>query len=438
MEIKNNNMLQTKSTSPYVLSQISSQISGYGGNLLSPSQAFWLWQVSDAVGNACDKISWAFEQLEPVLYDKKTGEYVAEHPLIDLINNPGYKMTSDRFQFELMTSYLVTGETYPILEGNVNYEPFGLYTIGANNVSLKQGKDGWLYEIIITNNNIGEIFTREEIPKRGMWIYQSRDKLRETVQILNKTRRNDIRAQSVLERIYYQALTKYYGNIHNTGMLKNPMRSGGILSPGTALNQSQWEAFRKNAQESLEGPYNAGKMIYPPGPVNYQDLIINPRDMDFINLIENSRVEIYNQYDIPLPLVVTKTMTMNNYENAINALYDMAVLPRAKFIYKQLGKFALPRYKDGDRFELVINEKEIPALKERLFKIVKTMRDTSVFTENEMRSTAGYEGIGDEGDQIWKPSSLIPSGETDEYTLDNIVRREQDRDEMEDEMETEE
>jgi HK97 family phage portal protein len=430
MEIKNASMMEIKGASPYVISQLNGQLSGLGGSLLSPSKAYWLYEASDAIGNAVDKISWAFEQLEPVLHDKKTGEYVADHPFIDLINNPGYKMGSDRFQFELMTSYLVTGETYPILEGNVKYEPFGLYTVSANNTNLEEGFDGWLYRIFISRNREQEVYDREEISKRGMWVYQNPTKLKETVQILNKSRRNSVRAQSVLERVYYQALTKYYGNVHNAGMLKNPIRSGGILSPGVELSQQNWEAFKKGAEQSLEGYTNAGRMIYPPGPVNYQDLIINPRDMDFINLIENSRVEIYNQYDIPLPLVVTKTMTMNNYENAVNAFYDMSVLPRAKFIYKQLGKFALPRYKDGDRFELVINEKEIPALKERLFKIVKEMRETYNFTENEMRSVAGYESLGDEGDQIWKPSSLIQSGETDDYILDNITRREQEQEEV--------
>lgn len=436
MEIKNIVKHEIKSVSPYVFSQIGGQLFGYGGNYLSPGQAYWLWQVSDTIGNACDLISWAFEQLEPVLLDKKTGEYVSDHPLIELINNPGFKMTSDRFQFELMTSFLVAGECYPILEGNVKFEPFGLYTLGANNTSLIEGSDGWLYQIIINQNGIKDIYTREEIPKRQIWVYQNQTKLKETVQILNKSKINAVRAQSVLERVYYQALTKYYGNIHNSAMLKNAGRPSGILSPKEHIqNQKNFEAYKSEVRNTIEGPSNAGKLITPPMPIEYQNLILNPRDMDFVKLIENSRQEIYSQYQIPLPLVTAATMTMNNYSNAVYAFYDMSVMPRAKFIYKQLGKFALPRYKDGDRFELVINEKEIPALKERLFNIVKTMRETYAFTENELRTVPGYEATGDEGDQIWKPSSLLQSGETDEYTLDNIVRRVREEERQQEEEE---
>lgn len=420
MEIKNVSVIEKKSISPYVFSQLGGSL--YGGNYLSPNQAYWLWTMSDAVGNACDLIAWAFEQLDPVLKDKKTGEYIVEHPLIELINNPGFKMSSDQFQFQFMTSYLVTGETYPVLEGNVNYEPFGMYTVSANYTSLVQAGDGWLGEIQTTADFDHDEYFRTENRKRKIWTYQNRTKLKETIQILNQTKRTGIRAQSVLERIYYQTLMKYYGNMHNTSMLKNASRPGGLWMPAAPMSQANYEAFKNEVDEKFNGPINAGKNIVAPTPVKYEDFLLNPRDMDFIKLIENSRKEIYSQYQIPLPLVSTETMTMNNYENAINALYHMAVMPKSKFLYKQLGKFILPRYKDGDRFELVINEKEIPALKDKLFARVKEMRETYAFNENELRTEAGYEGIGDEGEQIWKPSSLIPSGESDD--LDKIQERE--------------
>lgn len=431
MEIKSASMMETKSISPYVFSQISSQLAGYGGNYLSPGQAYWLWQTSDTVGSAVDLISWAFEQLNPILKDTKTGEYVSDHPFIELINNPGFKMGSDQFQYELMSSFLIAGETYPILEGNVNFEPTGMYSIKANDTSLEEGRDGWLFQITTSTNNVEEVYTREEIPKRRTWVYQKRDKLKETKQILNQSRRNDIRGQSVLERVYYQALSKYYGNIHNTGMLKNGSRPSGMFSPKQGLSQENYEAFRTEGRATLEGPGNTGRTIFSPGPVEYTNFILNPRDMDFIKLIENNRTEIYAQYGIPLPLVSSDTMTMNNYENAVYAFYDMALMPKALFLYKQLGKFALPRYKDGERFELSVNEKEIPALKERLFKKVKLMRETYAFMENEMRTEAGYEGF-EGGDINYKPSNLIQSGEEDDYTLDNIRRNENERlDELE-------
>ncbi len=426
MEMKHLSSFETKSTSPYVVSQLSNGLFGYTGNYLSPAQAYWLWQISDAVGSACDLIAWAFEQLEPVILDKKSGEYIIDHPFLELLNNPGFRMSSDRFQFELITSYLATGECYPILVGNTKYEPLEMYTIGANNMSLVEGADGYLEYIQSTGNQDNETYKRRQIPKRKTWVYQTENNLKETKQILNKSRRQGIRGQSVLERIYYQALTKYHGNVHNNSLLQNASRPGGIIAPSERLNQDLYEKFTTEVRTRLDGPANSGRTIVAPSPVSYTNLLLNPRDMDFLKLIENSRIEIYNQYQIPLPLVVTETMTLSNYEKAVSAFYDLSVLPRAKFLYKELGKFVLPRYKNSENLELVINEKEIPALKERLFDRAKTMRGSYIFTENEMRSEVGYESLGEEGDVVWKPTTLIPV-EDDEFTLDNIRIQENDR-----------
>jgi len=419
MEIKAGTQIETKGISQYVASQISGIFNESAA--LNPSLAYWIWEVSDTVGDAVNRISWAFEQLTPVLKDKITNDYIDDHPVNNLINNPGFKMSSDRFQFELMTSFLVTGECYPILEGNVDYEPFGLYVIPSNYTNLLRANDGWLGEIRMNAEYDQDTFYRQTIQKRKIWVYQTLNKLKETTQILNKSRRDNIRGQSPISMIYYQAMSKYYGLISNTSMLKRGSRPSGLYSPTEPLGQEGYEAF-KNSIKDMEGAAQSGRNIVTNAPIKYDNLIISPRDMDFINLIENNRSEIYNVYQIPLPLVAMKTMTMNNYQNSIAAFYDLAVLPRAKFLYKQLGNFILGRYKDGDRYELVINEKELPALKERLFERAKKMRDVFAFSEDEIRSETGYESIGDEGNQIYKPANWIPAGD-DDYT-DDIIRRE--------------
>jgi len=418
MELKNISAIETKSYN----TQIFSSSNAYTNSVsMSPAIAFWMYRISDTIADACDRISWAFEQLTPVLKDKKTNDYIKEHPLLELLNSPGDNITGDQLQFEIMTNYLVTGEFYPVLEGNVDYEPFGIYVVPTDNTNIMRGQDGWL----------GTIFTSAEydtneynkvISKRNIALFQIRSKLKETTQILNKTRSNDIRAQSLIERIYFQAITKYYGAIHNSSILKNGSRPSGIWSPANdGISQNEYDAFKKSIKSSFEGPENAGRNIITSQPIKYQNLVLNPKDMDFVNLIETSKNEIYNQYHIPLPLVTTSTMTMNNYENAIVAFYDLAVLPRAKFVYKQLGNFMLGRYKDGERFELVINEKELPALKERLFNRAKKMREVYAFSEDEIRTETGYETIGDEGRQIYKPATLVPAGD-DDY-IDDIIKR---------------
>jgi HK97 family phage portal protein len=212
-------------------------------------------------------------------------------------------------------------------------------------------------------------------------------------------------------------MTKYYGNIHNTGLLKNASRPGGLWSPANAsLSQDQYEKFKEEVA-NFQGAYSAGKDVVAPQPIKYENFLLNPRDMDFVNLIESSRVEIYGQYKIPLPLVVTKTMTLNNYANSVLAFYDFAVMPVGKYLFGEMGRFILPRYKDGDRFVMSIDERDISALKERMMERAKSMAQSNVFSDNEIRTEAGYEAY-EGGDAIYKPAMLTPIGE-DTYTDDN-------------------
>ena len=268
---------------------------------LSPLMAFWLWAKSDSVGDAVDRIAEDFSQIKPVLQDKKTKELIEDHPAIELIENPKFSTSGGRLKRELATSILLTGEGYPVLIGNINYEPSGIYQVYACNTSLIDGEDGYIKDIIFSAQNDNKTYIRQTNYKRGMFVYQCPDQLAETMQIKTISRNYGNRGQSRLERIYYQAMTKYYGNIHNTSLLKNGTRGGGLWHPiNNSLTSDQYKEFRKEVA-NFKGPGNAGKDIVAPQAIKYEDFLIRPRDMDFINLIENSRVEIYGQYHIPLP-----------------------------------------------------------------------------------------------------------------------------------------
>ena len=401
---------------------------------LSSSMAYWMLGVSDSVHDAVSRIAWAFAQIRPMLQDKDSGEYVKDHPALALLETTDMRFNEDQVKFEMMVSYCLTGECYPAITGNVKYEPISLYHYPANNISLSQGTDGYIATIIANYQNVVKNYNRAINPRFKTYVFETDDKLNQIMQIINNRKRNYLRAQSPLEGVYYQTITKYYGNMHNSSIVKNASRPGGLWSPTDGpMSQDIYESFKKEVRENFSNPTNAGRNIIAPRPVKYENLMnaSTTRDMDFIKLIENSRNEIYSAYQIPLPLVSASTMTMNNYEIAISAFYDMAVIPRAKFIYKQLGDFILSRYVDGNRYRLVIDERTLPALKDRLFERSKMMRDVGAYSENEIRSESGYESIGEAGDKIYKPAMLIPSGDEDLDEYSNITNETTEQEDVE-------
>ncbi len=416
--------LETKSSrfSPFV----SQQLFGGGGfNSLSPSFAFWLYENSDSVGDAIDRIAWVFSQITPILKDLKTGETLTkptDHPFLALLNKPSFSQNSQEFKFELMVSFCATGNCFPEATGNVKFEPLEVKSISANKASLVTNGFDELHQIYFSNSDNQKLYARERIPKRGMYVFQDQTKLHETVQIKIKKKKTGVQALSPLERIVHQAMTKHYGTVHNESLLEKGSRPGGMWSPDSKepMSQQQYEAF-KNEVRGMSGAQNAGKDIIAPVPIKYENFLLTSQDMDFIKLIEASKEDVYNQYQIPLPMVSSGNMTMGNYTEAQTAFLDLSAFPRISFLLNALGEFLLPRYKDGDRYELTYDIKTIPAIRKRMLEEAGLMSKVNSFSDNEIRTTVGYESVGIEGDIIYKPANLIAVGD-DDYTSDNITK----------------
>jgi len=392
---------------------------------LSAWEAYLLYTISDAVGDAVDRIAWAFEAIDPVLVNKNTGKVLVkdtDHPALELLADPGIKTKKEQLFFELMVSFLLTGEFYPLLVGNVKFDPVEIDFITPDNVTPVQGGDGRISSILTSAVDNHNQYNKELDLKRRVVTYQTPDKLQELHQGLIKKGRITTRGQSPLTRLTTQVYMKYYGNVHNSSVLKNASRPGGMFMPGgDSMSPDQYKAFKKEVDNHFTGPSVAGRNIVSPVPVKYENFLLNTRDMDFLKLIESSTTTIYNMYQIPLPLIMSETMTMNNFQNSILALFDLAVLPRGKFLFKNFGDFLLSRYKDGKDYKLTIDESQIPALKQRLYERAKTMREIFVHSDNEIRTSTGDESIGDEGHLIYKPSMWGVSGD-DDYDDDNITK----------------
>lgn len=415
--------VQTKSAglSPYVSNILGADYGASGW--LSPNAAMLLWELSDTIYNCVDLIAMPFSQMTYALKDKRTGEYLSkttDHPLLDLLEKPGFMQSSSEMMYSLMVSFLITSSAFPVLTGNVNYDPVSIKSIYANKANLVPDKNNQLLAFSFSDGENTEIYKRQLLPKRGIAVYQTDSKLSESIRILKAKRRNGVQSSSPLSRIIHQVYTKVYGNQHNSNLLKNGSRPSGLWSPGDGpMSQDQYEAFKSEVECKFSGPENAGRNVIAPRPVNYTNFILNPRDMDFVNLIEASAEDIYNLYHIPLAMVSAKTMTMSNFENAQTALFDQAVLPNSYMLLKQLGDFCLPRYKDGDRYELTFDEKTLPALRARMLDTAKTMREVGAYTDDEIRTTTGHESI-EGGDIVYKPANLIASGqELDDYENDD-------------------
>lgn len=398
--------------SDYVISQlVGDTINSY----FSTANAYWMYEKSAIVADAINKIAMPFSDIMPALKDVETDEFLTkpgDHPLLGLLNSPGFKFDSTRLKYTLMSSFLITGAAYPVAGGNVNFEPSQLEAMMSNKVTLIPGRIDEIQKIQFTSTN-QNVYNRQEIPKRKTVIFQDNNLLSETMQIALAYKSHGIEALSPLERLYSQALMKFYGDKHNLSLVKNAARPGGMWSSAEkeGMSQEQYEAFSTEVAKFVANP---GRDIVAPANVKYENFLLKPTDMDFIELIESSKPDIYNLYDIPLALTNVGSMTQSNYENSMLALYDNAVVPRASYLFNRLGEFLLPRYADGEKYILTFDRKSIAALKTRMLKESETMRKIGSFTEDEIRIVSGWEAAKEDGDIVFRPANLVSSEDLEE------------------------
>lgn len=416
---KSDNSMKQKSVgfdqiSNYVLSQISGSM---GSGFFSNQEAFWMFEKSAIVKDAIKKIAMPFSDIMPALKNVETDEFLtkpADHPLLELLNNPSFDFDSTRLKYSLMTSFLISGAAYPIAGGNVGFEPASLDSMPANKAQLQPGRVDELSIIQFTSTNQNQ-YKRQEIPKRKTVIFQTDSKLSETIQIALEYKSSGIQPLSPLESLYYQALMKYYGDKHNMNLVINAARPGGLWMSNEkeGMSQENFEALKIEVQKFVDSP---GRDIVSPAPVKYENFLLKPTDMDFAELIQSSKADIYNLYDIPLALVEKSAMTQSNYENSMLSLFDNAIIPRASYIFNRLGEFLLPRYRDGEKFILTFDKKSIAALKTRMLAEAETMRKVGSFEENEIRNVAGYENLDDKeaGETIYRAANLVTGEEIDD------------------------
>lgn len=391
------------------------------------SSAMMLYRDSSAVSYPVNYIAEAFASINPVL--KHNHEIVVDHPVLDLLQVPSPHFTQDLFLETLGKNYLITGDTFLIGLGNINRPPIELQPINSDHISSNEGVDGSISAFMVTGQTLAGSYI-PRLRKREIRYYDPHNVFRELKQIRRFSSRNNslLRGESPLLAAATEIRQHIAGNIHNIGMLDNGGKLSLLFHFDQNMDDDDFEATRDRVNQQYGGPSNAGKIgVTAGGKLNVEELGTNNKDMDFAKLQEVAKVAVAMQYKFPLPLLNLDAMTLSNYKEAREALFDDAVLPLADRIFGGLTDFLLPRFGlDPTQYRLTYNQDQITALQGRRNQELKLRHELNLETTNEMRAMIGREPI-DDGDTLMVSATQVPLGK-DLFTADNVPSRRLARD----------
>lgn len=399
------------SSDKHTLYGVYNFLSSYGLSNLSARQAINYYECVSPVFSSLDKISEHVAAIKPVVINKKTQEVILDHEVLQLLQAPNEDMTYTEFIKQLCVFYLLTGNVFLLGMGNPKRPPLEIHTVGPQYVSIFQGSDGFAGEHQVANwFSRNMTFMKQEGKLREPARFIDSRELLELWHIktpnLGMASGNDFFGTSPLASIFYEIEQYIMSNVHNISLLSNGAKLSGILESNGDfdLDDEQFEQFKRKIVSQYTGPNSAGKLLFLENGITFKPAMQSNRDMDFVALRNSVKESIFDTLKVPISLVSSENMTMNNMEVGRIMLYESAVIPVAKRLFKELTRFLMPKYDKTGNLEITFLTDDIEALELRQLAKIKQKTDLQVFKINEIRQLLGAEEI-ENGEELTKRST---------------------------------
>ena len=332
------------------------------------------------------------------------------HPLIALLRRPNPLQSGVEYFHSLISYLLISGNSY-MLRDKETTAPTELYLLRPDRIEIKAGTsmipNSYCYKInnkVISEYPVDKVTGQSQLKHIKLW-----------------NPLDDFYGLSPIMAGAYNIDQHNLAGLHNVGLLKNGCTPSAMLKfqpkDETGMTASLTDDQRAQVLDDLEyrfkGSSNSGRPMLLEGDFDYVQMGLNPKDMDFLELMNMSAREIALCFGVPAQLVGIADTTYANVAEARLSLYEETIIPLLDRLESDLNEWLAPLY-EGDLY-VKYDIDSIPAMAEKRRKVYENVSqgvDKGIITRNEAREKLGLEAI-DGGDTLLVPSNLFPIGEVD-------------------------
>lgn len=334
---------------------------------------------------------------------------ISNHPIQQLINAPNEEESRNDFFEKWAAFLLLSGNAYVELNGTSDKKPpQEMFIWRPDRTMLVPGEEG---------------IERVRYAINGGYVDMPYERMIHT-KYFHPT--DDYYGLSPLQVAMRTIDTDNATNDWNNALINNYAAPGGVFKvpQDTRLNEAQLHRITKVIRRMFGGGQNAGKTHLLEGGIEWQQLGLSPKDMDFIDSRKMSREEICAVFGVPPQMVgIQDNSTYNNYREARQSFYEDTVLPLVDKIASSINHKLVPLV--DERVIVGYDKSKIEALQESAdAKSERMAQNKDMLTVNERRIALGYDAIPT-GDVL-----IIP----DNVTLVNVDEIEVNEEENEDEQ----
>ena len=217
----------------------------------------------------------------------------------------------------------------------------------------------------------------------------------------------------------------------NLNLLRNNARPSGALiykpeSGDDVLEDEQFDKLKAELDELYQGSQNSGRPMILHGGLEWKEMSMSPKDMDFLKTKNTSSRDIALAFGVPPQLLgIPGDSTFSNYREARLSMWEETIVPLIYHVRDELNNWLVPQFtrRTNESIELDAVLEDVPALSLRSERRWERISASDFMTINEKRAAVGMAEI-DGGDELLVPSSVLPleavtgDAEDDDQALD--------------------
>lgn len=383
---------------------MNSYPSGYGTRsyMVMPGQAVWMDRdykqfageayVKNVIAHrAIDMVSTAAASIRLELYSVNAKGIRREeklHPVLNILKRPNpIQATSDFFQ-ALYNFYQISGNAFIQAVGTKDLPPVELHLLRPDRIAVIAGNNSMPEAYRYVAGSQERNFPVDKITGRSRILH---------IRKFNPL--NDWYGLSPVEAAAYSIDQHNQSGAWNQSLLQNGARPSGALvvrtdaSSGGVLSADQYNRVKQQIDEQFSGPANAGRPLLLEGGLDWKEMSMTPKDMDFVEAKNSSARDIALAFGVPPQLLgIPGDNTYSNLQEARVALWEQTIVPLVQRTTDTLNNWLLPFF--GSGLELVADIDSVTALAASNQAIWDRVEKANFLSDDEKRAAVGYPPIG--------------------------------------------
>ena len=310
---------------------------------------------------------------------------VAHHPILRLLSRPNNTMTRSELIEGIVTYRLISGNAYILSIDNTSQVPQELHLLRPDRVEIALKGCELIYKYVV-NDTVYEFQANNSKNRHDL------------LHLKNFHPLNDWYGLSTIEAAAYSIEQHNQAGAWNQAMLQNGARPSGALvvnnkdGRNNSLSQEQYQRLKSQVENFYSGYSNSGRPILLEGGLEWREMSLSPKDMDFIESKNISSREIALAFGVPPQLIgIPGDNTYSNLSEARLALWEQTVIPHLESIIAHLNSWLIPRFNNS--LFLSYDKESISVLTEKRQRLWQYVQNATFMTINEKRSAFGLHPI---------------------------------------------